>query len=71
MNAPVHTLTLHRGPDCWYATTSDPDVAALFDGRPVPTPFLPSVPAETVAAEVARLNPHDRVVVSPQPIPTR
>lgn len=59
-------IRLHRGPDVWYATTEGRGaerIRQLFGTTTLPTPFLPSVPAEEVAAEIRRRNPGAQVVV--------
>jgi hypothetical protein len=57
----MHTITLYRTESGWVARDNDPAVRRLFGTDTLPTPFPPSVPAETVRNQVARLNP-DTVV---------
>jgi hypothetical protein len=58
------TITLYRTPDGWMARHSDPTVKELFGTDTLPTAFTAAASAETVIAEISRLNQGCRLIVS-------
>jgi hypothetical protein len=58
-------IVLVRTPEMWLAVSSDPRIVELFGTAALPTPFLASMPAETVRQEIATRNPSAEVLVLP------
>ena len=58
-----HTITLTKGPDCWLAKFSDPQIKELFGTDTIPTAFLPSAHPDNVFNEIWKLNPECKVII--------
>lgn len=68
MTAPAlpNTIVLIRGRDAWYARYCGPhtdQIRDLFGTNTLPTPFLPSTPADVLLAEIQARNVDNGVTV--------
>lgn len=62
-----NSIELSRGATSWNARYLGPhsqQIYSLFETDILPTPFTPSANAQTVLAEITRLNPAVRVVLA-------
>lgn len=59
----IEHITLHRGPNGWLMTSTDPLIREAFGTDTIPTAFTNECHADVVRHEISRLNPQAIVEV--------